>query len=291
MGAPGVDQVVADALRVLERTDAVIIDVRRNGGGSGEMSHLVFSHFLGAQPVPTINVVNRGTGERREQRSVAEVPGPRRPDVPLYVLTSQATGSAAEEFSFVLKNLGRATVVGDRTAGAGHMVGGFNASNGFVTGVSITRVTDPRTGREWERVGVQPDVKVAPERALDAAHALALRAVAAKSSDAAHRRTLDLTAETMDARARGIRPDAARLARLACTYEGDRSVEVSEGRLWYRRRSGVPQELVALGGDRFALGATRLAFDTTGAATRLTIEQPDGTTLAYSCLAAQSATR
>ena len=291
MGAPGVEDVVANALRFLERTDAIIIDVRRNGGGSGEMSHLVFSHFLPAEPVPTIRVVNRATGERREQKSLATVPGPRRPDVPLYVLTSQATGSAAEEFSFVLKNLGRATIVGDRTAGAGHMVGGFPVGHGFVGGVSLTRVTDPKTGREWERVGVQPDVAVSPERALDVAQVAAMRKIAARDSSAESRRTLELVAETIEARGRGVRVDAARLARLAGAYEGDRSVEAIDGKLWYRRRAGVPDEMVPLGGDRFAVGATRFTFEPSGATQRLTVERPDGTRLSYARVATTSAAR
>src|SRR6185436_6559953 len=181
MEAPGMEDALVGALKFLERTDAMIIDVRRNGGGSGNMSHLVFSHYLGDKPVPTINVKSREEGMSREQESYAEVPGPRRPDVPLYVLTSRNTGSAAEEFSFVLKNLGRATLVGDRTGGAGHMVGFFPVPHGFAVGVSQTRVSDPRTGAEWEGVGVQPDVKCAPEKALDLAHVAALRTIAAKA--------------------------------------------------------------------------------------------------------------
>jgi hypothetical protein len=280
MGAPGVEQVVADALRFLERTDAVIVDVRRNGGGSGEMSHLVFSHFLGETPVPTIRVVERGTGRDEVERSVARVPGPRRTDVPLYVLTSQGTASAAEEFSFVLKNQGRATIVGDRTAGAGHMVRGVPVPHGFVASISITRVTDPKTGSEWERVGVQPDLRVPAEQALEAAHAAALRTVAARA-DAEQRALLERVAESIEAR-RGEPPAPAALARWAGVYDGGRRVELTDGRLRYRPRAGVlADDLVPLGGDRFALGATRFHFEMAGATARLTIERPDGTRLAY----------
>ena len=75
--------------------------------------------------------------------------------MPLWVLTSRGTGSAAEGFSFVLKNLGRATLVGDRTAGAGHMVQFYGLPQDFVVGASITRVSDARTGREWELTTVE----------------------------------------------------------------------------------------------------------------------------------------
>jgi C-terminal processing protease CtpA/Prc len=79
---------------------------------------------------------------------MSDVSGPRRPDVPLYVLTSQGTYSAAEEFVFVLQNQDRASVVGTRTGGAGHMVNLLPVGHGFVLGVSITRVSDPESGRE-----------------------------------------------------------------------------------------------------------------------------------------------
>ncbi len=181
MGAPGMEHAVEDALRLLERTDAMIIDVRRNGGGSGIMSHLVASHFLDATPRATIRVTSRA-GTPYTMRSFAKVPGPRRTDVPLYVLTSRFTASAAEEFAFILQNAGRATVVGDRTAGAGHMVESFSVGHGFTVGISVTRVSDPRTGLEWERVGVQPTLRVDADRALDAAQVSAMKALAAPPS-------------------------------------------------------------------------------------------------------------
>lgn len=282
IGAPGFEEALGDAMRFLSRTDALIVDVRRNGGGSGQMSHLAFSHFLGATPVPTIRVVERGTGRDEVRRSDAQVPGPRRPDVPLYVLTSQGTASAAEEFSFVLKNQGRATIVGDRTAGAGHMVRGLPLGHGFVGSVSITRVSDPKSGLEWERVGVQPDVRVAPERALDAAHAAALRTLAQRAPDDERRALLARSAESVEARLRDVRPDAAALARWVGVYDGSRRVELVDGRLLYRPRAGVMGEvLVPLGDDRFAAGTTRFAFALDGATPRLTIERADGVRLAY----------
>lgn len=171
MGAPGAEHVIEDALRFLERTDALIVDLRRNGGGSGVMSHLIASHFLPKTPIETIRVKSRGNGSYT-QTSFATVAGPRRTDVPLYILTSRRTGSAAEEFAFILRNAGRATIVGDRTAGAGHMVQSYNAGEGFLVWISVTRVSDVKTGLEWEGVGVQPHHPVPSESALEKAIAL-----------------------------------------------------------------------------------------------------------------------
>ncbi|MDF1506459.1 hypothetical protein, partial [Roseisolibacter sp. H3M3-2] len=96
-------------------------------------------------------------------------------------------------------------------------------------------------------------------------------------------------AEAGDARA-AARSAAAALARWAGVYDGGHRVELADGRLWYRRRAAVmPEELLPLGGDRFAAGATRFAFETSGATARLTIERPDGSRLAYPRTAAVAA--
>ncbi|HSL72295.1 MAG TPA: S41 family peptidase [Longimicrobiales bacterium] len=283
-GAPGHAEAVASALRVLAGTDALIIDVRRNGGGSGQMSHLVFSHFLPEKPIETIRVVNRSTGTSSVRQSMAEVPGPRRTEVPLYVLTSQGTASAAEEFTFVLKNQKRATIVGDRTAGAGHMVNGYPLGHGFTARISITRVTDAGSGLEWEGAGVQPDLRSVPEQALELAHATAVRRIAARTDNAVRRRTLELIAESLDAaRNRTVVIDAPRLQQLAGIYDEGRSVELRAGRLWLRRRPEVmADELIPLGPDRFAVsGAQRVSFEQRGNLIVLTLELPDGTRLSY----------
>ena len=281
MGAPGYQDAVVDALRFLARTDAVIIDVRRNPGGSGEMSHFVFSHFLGATPVSTIRVSRRAPAPPVVRQSLGEVPGPRRPDVPLFVLTSRATGSAAEEFSFVLKNRKRATIVGTRTAGAGHMVTSAPVGHGFVIGLSITRVSDPETGLEWEQVGVQPDRDVAADAALVEAHAEAVRAIRPTVGEGGRGRALDRLLAALDARRRPVSVDPARLARFVGRYEG-RAVTLVDGRLRYaRREGGLAEELVPLGGDRFALGAVRLGFEERGGTVLVTIEQPDGTQVSF----------
>jgi hypothetical protein len=276
LGMQGYQDVAVQALRFLERTEAIIIDLRRNGGGSGEMSHFIFSHFLGATPVNTITVRRRAPAEPKTQQSLATVPGPRRTDVPLYLLTSQNTASAAEEFTFVLKNQKRVTVVGSRTAGAGHMVNQLQSGYGFAVGISITRVSDPATGREWEGSGVTPDIDVAPERALTEAHAAALRKIVAMSPDSVRLHRLLVT---LDAKRNPVDIDAGSLAKLAGTYEG-RQVAFAGGKLTYARRTGgLGEELTPLGGNRFALGATQFIFETEGGATRLVVEQPNGVRL------------
>jgi hypothetical protein len=279
--ASGWEEALVDALRFLGRTDAVIIDLRRNGGGSGHMGDFLLSHFLGAKPVPTVKIKSRQSPEPFVVQSMAEVPGPRRPEVPLYILASQGTGSAAEAFAFVLKNLRRATVVGTRTAGAGHMVGFLPAGHGFTLGFSITNVSDPRTGLQWEQVGVQPDITVPAERALKEAHVTALRRLLDTTPDPNRNRTLKRVLAMAEARRQPQPIDEGKTARCAGTYEG-RVVTVSEGHVTYARIAGaMPEELIHLGSGQFALGSTLLRFEEREGKATLLLERADGTSVSF----------
>lgn len=272
---PGSDDAMVAALRFLERTDAMIIDVRRNGGGSGNMSHLLFSHFLPADSIPTIRVTSRTTPQPTLMRSFAQVPGPRRPDVPLYLLTSRRTGSAAEEFSFVLHNLGRATLVGERTAGAGHMVDFVAVPHEFMLGVSITRVADPKTGAEWEAVGVPVDRAVEADRALVVAQQEALGRLAGQATDPERKRRLEWASEWIAANA-NAQPPMEAMSRFAGAYAEDREVAVRDGKLLYRR--GTMSEVMRpLDDNRFMITPeARFVFDAGAPAPGFTIERLDG---------------
>lgn len=276
-GGDGFADAIGGAMRFLERTDAIIIDVRNNRGGHGEMSHLLFSHFLPATPGPTVRVRDRVRGMDEVLLSDSVVPGPRRPDVPLYVLTSRATVSAAEEFAFVLRRLGRAAIVGDRTIGAGHMNTLTPIGNGFTLSVSFARVSDPVTGAEWEKVGVQPTVVASPAVALEVAHAHALRRIAERLDDPLRAAQLRGLAETTDARASGLTASATVLSAAPGRYTGGRLVEARASTLWYTGLNGQRTELVALPNDWFALGDQRVRFEQD----RMVVQRPDGSTYAF----------
>jgi hypothetical protein len=169
---------LAAALRTMERTDAMVIDVRESRGGSADLANFLISHFT-APNLLSLATFEPASGDTTLRRTLAEVPGPRRVDVPLYVLVDRGSRSAAEDVPFVLRSLGRATLVGERTAGAGRNNRMFPLGEGLDISISITRVWDPCTGAEWERVGIAPDIAVPPAEALDAALRAPRRAPAA----------------------------------------------------------------------------------------------------------------
>ena len=110
------------------------------------------------------------------------VPGKRLADKPVYVLTSKQTFSGAEEFSYNLKSLKRATIVGETTGGGAHPVSGHRIDDHFMIGVPFARAINPITKTNWEGTGVEPDVKVSAADALRTAEKLADERIAGKKN-------------------------------------------------------------------------------------------------------------
>jgi hypothetical protein len=281
-GAPEAEDAIVAALNYLQYTDAMIIDLRRNGGGSAELVNFLLSHFTGPDTLASLTVKNRSGNESFTRYTLAKVPGPRRPEVPMYVLTSGLTASAGEDFAFVSKNLGRATIVGEPTAGAGHNNAFLDSGHGFATSISFTRVMDPKTGVEWERVGVQPTVRVEQDQALETAQSLALKEIASKATDAQQRQIVEALRESIEAQMAPRAVSEQELASYAGEYEGGRRVWVKNGQLLYSPRAGAPADaMVPLGNGRFAINATRYAFDSSAGKRALKISRIGEGTLEY----------
>jgi hypothetical protein len=162
------------AMNFLASTDAVIFDMRQNGGGDPAMVAFITSYLFGPQPVHLNDFYFRPTNETRPSYTLPYVPGRRLTSKDVYVLTSSRTFSGAEEFTYNLKNLKRATIVGETTGGGAHLVAGRRINDHFGIGVPSGRPINAVTKTDWEGVGVEPDVKVAADNALKTAHLLAL---------------------------------------------------------------------------------------------------------------------
>ena len=108
------------------------------------------------------------------------VAGKRLTGKPAFVLTSKRTFSGAEEFSYNLKNLKRATIIGETTGGGAHPVQGHRIDDHFIIGVPFARAINPISKTNWEGTGVEPDIKAPQDEALDVARKMALEQIAKK---------------------------------------------------------------------------------------------------------------
>ncbi len=163
------------AMNFLANTEALIIDLRFNGGGDPAAVQLLCSYLYGPGEVIHLNDLYwRPSNETQQWWTLAYLPGKRYPKKDVYILTSNRTFSAAEEFTYNLKNLKRATIVGETTGGGAHPGGPRRINDHFFVGVPSGRAINPISKTNWEGTGVEPDVKVPAARALTTAHLMAL---------------------------------------------------------------------------------------------------------------------
>jgi len=160
------------AMNFVANVDALIFDLRENGGGDPKMVAFI-SSYLFDQPTHLNDLYTRKDNSTQQFWTLPYVPGKRLAGVPVYVLTSKETFSGGEEFCYNLKNLKRATLVGETTGGGAHPVSGHRLDDHFMIGVPFARAINPISKTNWEGTGVEPDIKVRAPDALSTAQKLA----------------------------------------------------------------------------------------------------------------------
>lgn len=163
------------AMNFLGSVDAIIIDLRENGGGDPKMVAYITS-YLFDEKTHLNDLYHRKDDRTEEFWTNPDVPGKRLGSKPpVFVLTAKRTFSGAEEFTYNLKNLKRATIIGETTGGGAHPVSGQRIDDHFMIGVPFARAINPISKTNWEGTGVEPDVKVAAADALETAKKLAAK--------------------------------------------------------------------------------------------------------------------
>jgi retinol-binding protein 3 len=156
------------AMTFLADSDSIIIDLRENAGGAPRMAALI-SSYLFDEPVHLDDLYDRNQNITEQFWTSPYVPGKKNAGKTVFVLTARRTFSAGEMFSYDLKSLKRATLIGETTGGGAHTVAPHQIDDHFFIRVSFGRFVNPITKTNWERAGVEPDIKVPAADALDEA--------------------------------------------------------------------------------------------------------------------------
>lgn len=210
-------------MNFVANTDALIIDLRGSNGSMSEDALPMLCGYFFERSVHLNDFYWRSTDQTRQTWTLAHVPGKKYLNKPIYILTSGKTFSGAEELAYDLKNLKRATLVGDTTGGGANGGGDIRAADHFSVFVPNGRAINPITKTNWEGVGVAPDVPVPALHAKDRAYLMALKQSLETSQDAEWKNQLSGIIKAQEAKQSAFKKVTFRLA----GYPNAKSVSVA----------------------------------------------------------------
>lgn len=244
------------AMNFLAHCDALIIDLRLNGGGDTTMADLISSYFFD-EPQLLNRVYSRWDDRLEEAWTQSYVPGPLLSNVPIYILLSEHSFSCAESFAYQLKHLGRATIVGQKTKGGGHAVTYLSYPEAWINiRVPYARDINPVTGTSFQGTGVLPDLPTSFDDAFAVANREALAGLLATETDEAKRYRLQWALDEYSAALNPAKADVAELPAYAGEY-GVRSIILSCSELYYVKPGHAPRALLPMGDDLFTFWSER----------------------------------
>lgn len=172
---------ITAAMNFISNTEAIIIDLRNNTGGSLDMPPYLASYFLSDDKQVLLQFIDRNNKVSSKTETTQQLDGKRLFGKPLYILTSNETVSAAEAFIYALKNRKAAIIIGETTKGAANPNEAKVLNENFLVFLPNYRPIDPLTGTNWEGTGIQPDIKVIADKAKETAHIYAIENIARQS--------------------------------------------------------------------------------------------------------------
>jgi len=238
------------AMNFLSNTDALIIDLTENGGGSPSLIQLITTYFF--EDSEHLNSFYIREGDQTKQFwTLTHVPGERMPETDLYILTSSRTFSGAEEFTYNLKNMERAIIIGETTGGGAHPVEAHIINDNFIVRVPFGRALNPITNSNWEGTGIDPHVKTNKAMAMDMAYMMALDSLMKKEENEDIKNGLKWAYEGLKAKQDPFEINEETMKKYVGTY-GPRNVFLENGKLYYQREDRPKMKMIPLTEDTFS---------------------------------------
>lgn len=241
---------VASVMGFVENCDALIFDMRFNGGGDPTGIQQISSYLFGEEPVHLNDLYFRPKDTTEEYWTFKDIKGKRMPEVPVYILTSSFTFSGAEEFSYNLKNLKRAVIIGETTGGGAHPGEIEIVDDNFAIFVPNGRAINPISKTNWEGTGVTPDIEINSTRALTKAQIVALEEKKKNSDNEIVKQNLNWVIESLSASMNDNSINTEILEKYPGQY-GERKIYFESGKLYYQRNGRQKFEMTPMSGDTF----------------------------------------
>ena len=240
------------AMNFLQYSDALIIDLRYNRGGNASMIKLLSSYFF-EDETHLNDFYYRESDQTEQSWTQSHVEGKKLLKQPIYVLTSSGTFSAAEEFTYNLKNLERATIVGETTGGGAHPITRVEFPS-LLTAIVVphARAVNPITGTNWEGAGVGPHIAVPADEALEAAQIAALKQLIPATEDEGRKQAAEWALTGLETMGHPVKLTVKEMSDFTGDY-GPRKIFTKDGRLYYQREGRPVYKMIPMGEDKFML--------------------------------------
>jgi hypothetical protein len=226
-------QVAQAALQMLSNSSALIIDLRYGVGGSLDMVTYLMGHFFKEKTL-IMDIYLRSENDTLHYYATPDsIPG-RLSEIPIYILTSYKTFSAAEALTYGLQSQGRATVVGEVTRGGAHTVKYRNLSGGFIGDIPFGVARNPITKTNWEKIGITPDIMVNENKALETAEVKIFEKARLLTKTEEERRKLKWEFDLLQSNNHPLEMDSLAF-RKHCGDYGPYTIYYSKGNLYYQK--------------------------------------------------------
>ena len=236
-------ETVKSAFSFLKNINELIVDVRDDGGGEPDMVKFICSYFF-KEKTHLNSFYDRHVAT--DQYWTEPFPASLLfSSMPLYVLVNKHTYSAAEEFAYDLQSQHRATIVGEKTGGGAHWVSSNSISNGFIGNMPFKKAVNPVTGKNWEKVGVKPNISCNGVSALDIAlqNAYGYQINTANDTDAV--KSAKWFRSGIDARLSKFKMSTAALKTFTGNYKGH-LITFEKGNLYFTDTNGYKIGLIPI---------------------------------------------
>ncbi len=226
-------EAMRSALTFLANTNAIIFDLRNNGGGSPTMVQYICGYFF-EKETHLMDWYSRPTNKTTEYYTKPDSTEKRFIDKPIYILAGKGTASAAEEFCYDLKHLKRATLIGQASAGAAHGTLERAVGHGVIVYVPYAHMINAITKTDWEHTGAIPDIAIAPEKALEVAQEKIFETLLKTTTDTLNLFELKWQYDILKSYNNPVTIDMETLQKYCGVY-GERTFTLENGEFYYQR--------------------------------------------------------
>jgi retinol-binding protein 3 len=213
-------QTIRAAFQFVANTDALIIDLRNNFGGNGKTAGEIIGYFFETKTYSgrTFNKIeNKWTNEYIENKQ--KTTNRLLLNMPIFLLVSNRTFSAAEAFAYNLQNLKGVVVIGVATHGGAHVTRSFSLGNGFVGFIPYSRGENAITKTDWEGTGVIPNIEVTEENSLATAKTKILEAKLSEAKSDTEKRQIKYLINYYKSKSTKHTADSAKVSSFVGDYE------------------------------------------------------------------------